>query len=107
MPNRLDELPVCPTNSRPNLIIRYAGELPQSNAAAAVDQSSSRYLKPSKLALHTTIQRIDAQRRASGDAAKWEEELAEIKKTLARSATKVPQTDKIGSETEFRKPRNR
>jgi integrase len=30
---------------------------------------SSRYLKPSKLALHTTIQRIDAQRRASGEAA--------------------------------------
>ena len=25
--------------------------------------TSSRYLKPSKLALHTTIQRIDAQRR--------------------------------------------
>jgi hypothetical protein len=28
--------------------------------------TSSRYLKPSKLALHTTIQRIDAQRRESG-----------------------------------------
>jgi hypothetical protein len=27
--------------------------------------TSSWYLKPSKLALHTTIQRIDAQRRAS------------------------------------------
>jgi hypothetical protein len=51
--------------------------------------------------------RIDAQRRASGEAAKWEQELAEIKKTLAGSATKVPQTGKIGSETEFRKPRNR
>ena len=44
--------------------------------------TSSRYLKPSKLVLHTTIQRIDAQRRASGEAAKWEAELAEIKKTL-------------------------
>jgi hypothetical protein len=69
--------------------------------------TSSRYLKPSKLALHTTIQRIDAQRRASGEAAKWEQELAEIKKTLAGNATKVPQTGKIGSETEFRKARNR
>jgi hypothetical protein len=28
------------------------------------------HLKPSKLALHTTIQRIDAQRRDSGEAAK-------------------------------------
>ena len=44
--------------------------------------TSSRYLKPSKLALHTTIQRIDAQRRASGEAAKWEQELAEMKKNL-------------------------
>jgi hypothetical protein len=69
--------------------------------------TSSRYLKPSKLARHTTIQRIDAQRRASGEAAKWEQELAEIKKTLTGSATKVPQTGKIGSETEFRKTRNR
>jgi integrase len=41
--------------------------------------TSSRYLKPSKLALHTTIQRIDAQRRASGEASKWEQELAEMK----------------------------
>ena len=32
--------------------------------------TSSRYLKPSKLALHTAIQRIDAQRRASGEASK-------------------------------------
>jgi hypothetical protein len=44
--------------------------------------TSSRYLKPSKLALHTTIQRIDAQRRASGEAAKWEQDLAEMKKNL-------------------------
>jgi integrase len=44
--------------------------------------TSSRYLKPSKLALHTTIQRIDAQSRASGEAAKWEQELADIQKNL-------------------------
>jgi len=42
----------------------------------------SRYLKPSKLALHTTIQRIDAQRRESGEAAKWEQDLAELRKNL-------------------------
>jgi integrase/recombinase XerD len=65
--------------------------------------TSSRYLKPSKLALHTTIQCIDAQRRASGEAAKWEEELAEIKKTLHE----VPQTGKITWKTEFEKSRNR
>jgi integrase len=44
--------------------------------------TSSRYLKPSKLALHTAIQRIDAQRRASGEATKWEQELAEMKQNL-------------------------
>src|SRR5438093_2472710 len=44
--------------------------------------TSRRYLKPSKLALHTTIQRIDAERRASGEAVKWEQELAEMKKNL-------------------------
>jgi integrase len=44
--------------------------------------TSSRYLKPSKLALHTTIRRIDAERRASGEAAKWEQERAETKKNL-------------------------
>jgi hypothetical protein len=44
--------------------------------------TSSRYLKPSKLALHTTIQRIDAQRRASGEAAKWEQDLADLKENL-------------------------
>src|SRR5436190_24209292 len=50
--------------------------------------TSSRYVKPSKLALHTTIQRIDAQRRASGEAAKWEEELAELQKNLPRGHKK-------------------
>ncbi len=44
--------------------------------------TSSRYLKPSKLALHTTIQRIDEQRRQSGEAAKWEQELADLQKNL-------------------------
>jgi hypothetical protein len=46
------------------------------------------YLKPSKLALHTTIQRIDAQRRASGEAAKWEREVAELQKNLPRGPQK-------------------
>ena len=50
--------------------------------------TSSRYLKPSKLALHTTIQRIDAQRRQSGEAAKWEEELAEMRRNLQDGAQK-------------------
>jgi hypothetical protein len=44
--------------------------------------TSSRYLKPSKLALHTAIQRIDPQRRESGEAAKWEQDLAELRKNL-------------------------
>ena len=44
--------------------------------------TSSRYLKPSKLALHTTTQRIDEQRRQSGEAAKWEQELADLQKNL-------------------------
>src|SRR3989442_2973182 len=65
--------------------------------------TSSRYLKPSKLALHTTIQRIDAQRRASGEAAKWEQELAEMKKTLRTVPQKchklVESTDEQGSES--------
>jgi site-specific recombinase XerD len=39
--------------------------------------TSSRYVKPSKLALHSTDQRIDAQRRESGEAARWEQGLAE------------------------------
>jgi integrase len=42
--------------------------------------TSSRYLKQSKLAQHTTIQRIDAQRRER--AAKWEQDLAEVRKNL-------------------------
>ncbi len=32
--------------------------------------------------LHTTIQRIDGQRRESGEAAKWEQDLAELRKNL-------------------------
>ena len=50
--------------------------------------TSSRYLKPSKLALHTTIRRIDEQRRQSGEAAKWERELAEIRKNVQHGAQK-------------------
>ena len=64
--------------------------------------TSSRYLKPSKLALHTTIQRIDAQRRASGEAAKWEQELTEMKKKLQEVPQKrhklVESTPEQGSE---------
>ena len=51
-------------------------------------EAGSRYLKPSKLALHTTIQRIDEQRRESGEAAKWEQDLAELQKNLQEGATK-------------------
>jgi hypothetical protein len=50
--------------------------------------TSSRYLKPSKLALHTTIRRIDEQRRQNGEAAKWERELAEIRKNVQGGAQK-------------------
>jgi integrase len=50
--------------------------------------TSSRYLKPSKLALHTTIRRIDEQRRKSGEAAKWEQELAEMQKNLQEGPQK-------------------
>lgn len=62
--------------------------------------TSSRYLKPSKLALHTTIQRIDAQRRERGEAAKWEQEVAELKKNLQQGPQKGPQADKIGRQRE-------
>ena len=50
--------------------------------------TSSRYLKPSKLALHTTIRGIDEQRRRSGEAAKWERELAEIRRNVQHGAQK-------------------
>ena len=50
--------------------------------------TSSRYLKPSKLALHTTIKRIDAQRRESGEAAKWEQDLAELRENLQQGPQK-------------------
>jgi hypothetical protein len=50
--------------------------------------TSSRYLKPSKLALHTTIPRIDAQRRESGEAAQWERDLAQLRKNLPQSPQK-------------------
>jgi hypothetical protein len=57
--------------------------------------TSSRYLKPSKLALHTTILRIDEQRRQSGEAAKWERELAELRENLQRGAQNGPHADTI------------
>jgi hypothetical protein len=57
--------------------------------------TSCRYLKPSKLALHTTIQRIDEQRRQSGDAAKWEQDLAELRENLQQGPQKGPHADRI------------
>ena len=65
--------------------------------------TSSRYLKPSKLALHTTIQRIDAQRRESGDAAKWEQDLAELRKNLPQGPQKGPHADRIVRQCEVGK----
>src|SRR5262245_1869854 len=56
--------------------------------------TSSRYLKPSKLALHTTIQRIDAQRRASGEAANGGRARCSEEK-LAQGPQKRPHADKI------------
>jgi hypothetical protein len=38
--------------------------------------------------LHTSIHRIDAQRRESGEAAKWEQELAEMQKNLQQGHKK-------------------
>jgi integrase len=57
--------------------------------------TSSRYLKPSKLALHRTIQRVDAQRRASGEAAKWEGRARGDEEKSDGGATKVPQIGRI------------
>jgi integrase len=65
--------------------------------------TSSRYLKPSKLALHTTIQRIDAQRRESGEAAKWEQDLAELRKNLPQGPQKGPHADRIARQREVGK----
>ena len=66
--------------------------------------TSSRYLKPSKLALHATIQRIDAQRRASGEAAKWEQELAEMKKNLRNVPQKCHKLVESGEKRDVEKP---
>jgi integrase len=66
--------------------------------------TSSRYLKPSKLALHTTIQRIAAQRRASGEAAKWEQELAEMKKNLRDVPQKCHKLVESGEKRDVEKP---
>jgi hypothetical protein len=60
-------------------------------------------LKPSTLALHTAIQRFDAQRRVSGEAPKWEREVAELKKHLQQGPRKEPQADKIGRQREVGK----
>ena len=65
--------------------------------------TSSRYLKPSKLEVHTTIQRIDEQRRASGEAAKWEQDLAELRKNLPQGPQKGPHAGTIGVRREAEK----
>jgi len=62
--------------------------------------TSSRYLKPSKLALHTMIQRIVAQRRESGEAKKWEQELSDLRKNLQQRPQKRPQADRIVPQSE-------
>jgi hypothetical protein len=67
--------------------------------------TSSRYLKPPKLALHTTIRRIDEQRRQSGEASKWEEELAEMRKNSREGAQRghklLKSSRRSGSESEI------
>jgi hypothetical protein len=52
-------------------------------------------LNGSELALHRTIQRIDAQRGESGEAAEWEQDLAELRKNLQRGPQKGPHADRI------------
>jgi len=59
---------------------------------------------PSKLAPLTTIKRIDAQRRESGEAAKWEQALAELRKNLPQGPQKWPHADKISRQREAGKP---
>ena len=66
--------------------------------------TSSRYLKPSKLALHTAIQRIDAQRRESGEGATWEQEVAELKKTCSRGHKKDHKLIKSGVSVRLERP---
>jgi hypothetical protein len=66
--------------------------------------TSSRYLKPSKLALHTTIRRIDAERRASGEAAKWERDLAEMKKNRRDVPQKCHKLVESGEKRNVEKP---
>ncbi|CEF48782.1 unnamed protein product [uncultured bacterium] len=57
--------------------------------------TSSRNLKPSKLALYTTIQRIDARRRERGEAAKCQHDLAELRENLRQGPRKGPHADRI------------
>jgi hypothetical protein len=71
----------------------------RSTPPASVDHAnistSSRYLRPSKLARLTTIQRIDAHRRERGDAAKWEHDQAELRENLQQEPQKGPHADRI------------
>jgi hypothetical protein len=43
----------------------------------------------------------------SGEAAKWEQDLAELRKNLQQGPQKGPQADKIGRQREVGKDRNR
>jgi hypothetical protein len=65
------------------------------------------YLKPSKLALHTAIQRIDDQRRASREAARWEQELAELRKNLPEGPQEGPHADRMAVRREAGKTATR
>jgi hypothetical protein len=73
----------------------------------ASSSMSSRCLKLSKLALDTTIRRIDAERRASGEAAEWEQDLAEMKKNLRDEAQGCHKLVESGEKRDVEKTRNR
>ena len=79
-------------------------ERPRGSMSASGPDEQPVYLKPSKLALHTTIQRIDAQRRANGEAAKWEQELAEMKKNLRDVPQKCHKLIESGEKRDVEKP---
>jgi hypothetical protein len=47
-----------------------------------------------------TIQRIDARQRETGEAAEWEQEVAELAEKIAAGPPKGPQADKIARQRE-------
>ena len=65
------------------------GEYAFEQRVVGTSPAPLRALEPSKLALHTTIQRIDAQRHESGEAAKWEHDLAEPRRTCNRATKRT------------------